>query len=428
MLVFCDILDFKVLIFACLMTFLPNNLANNANEGAISLTQQNIDMTLATNELVLINFYAQWCRFSNSLAPIFEEAANKIRNEFPEPGRVVMAKVDCERESGIASRFHITKYPTLKLVRNGQPTKREYRGQRSVEAFEEFIRKQLEDPIKEFYDLKELTNLDDKKRMIIGYFDRKDVPEYGMFRRVATNLKDDCQFHVGFGTCSAQNCEIGEHFHFLNASRAMHPPGEPIIVFRSDKALSNDEDETYHGSLSNFDELNVWAQEKCVPLVREITFENAEELTEEALPFLILFYAPSDVESVKMYKDVVTRTLIDEKQNVNFLTANGVKFAHPLHHLGKTPADLPLIAIDSFRHMYLFPNFHDIHIEGRLKGFLQDLYSGKLHREFHYGPDPSSNEVPQVVGQIKVPTSPPESTFKKLAPSKNRYTLLKDEL
>ncbi|XP_033358314.1 endoplasmic reticulum resident protein 44 isoform X2 [Bombus vosnesenskii] len=412
MLVFCDILDFKVLIFACLMTFLPNNLANNANEGAISLTQQNIDMTLATNELVLINFYAQWCRFSNSLAPIFEEAANKIRNEFPEPGRVVMAKVDCERESGIASRFHITKYPTLKLVRNGQPTKREYRGQRSVEAFEEFIRKQLEDPIKEFYDLKELTNLDDKKRMIIGYFDRKDVPEYGMFRRVATNLKDDCQFHVGFG----------------NASRAMHPPGEPIIVFRSDKALSNDEDETYHGSLSNFDELNVWAQEKCVPLVREITFENAEELTEEALPFLILFYAPSDVESVKMYKDVVTRTLIDEKQNVNFLTANGVKFAHPLHHLGKTPADLPLIAIDSFRHMYLFPNFHDIHIEGRLKGFLQDLYSGKLHREFHYGPDPSDNEVPQVVGRIKMPTSPPESSFKKLAPSKNRYTLLKDEL
>ncbi|XP_003494409.1 endoplasmic reticulum resident protein 44 isoform X2 [Bombus impatiens] len=412
MLVFCDILDFKVLIFACLMTFLPNNLANNANEGAVSLTQQNIDMTLATNELVLINFYAQWCRFSNSLAPIFEEAANKIRNAFPEPGRVVMAKVDCERESGIASRFHITKYPTLKVIRNGQPTKREYRGQRSVEAFEEFIRKQLEDPIKEFYDLKELTNLDDKKRMIIGYFDRKDVPEYGMFRRVATNLKDDCQFHVGFG----------------NASRAMHPPGEPIIVFRSDKALSNDEDETYHGSLNNFDELNVWAQEKCVPLVREITFENAEELTEEALPFLILFHAPDDVESVKMYKDVVMRTLIDEKQNVNFLTANGVKFAHPLHHLGKTPADLPLIAIDSFRHMYLFPNFHDIHIEGKLKGFLQDLYSGKLHREFHYGPDPSSNEVPQVVGQIKVPTAPPESTFKKLAPSKNRYTLLKDEL
>lgn len=410
MLVFCDIFYYKALIFACLLAFLPESLGS---EGAVSLTQKNIDHTLASNELVFINFYAEWCRFSNILAPMFEEAAHKVHAAFPEPGVVVMGKVDCDKEGGIASRFHITKYPTLKVIRNGQPTKREYRGQRSVEAFEQFIRKQLQDPIKEFHDLKELSNLDDKKRMIIGYFDRKDVPEYQMFRRVATNLKDDCQFHVGFG----------------DASKAMHPPGQPIVVFRSDKALSNDEDETYQGSLKNFDELNIWAQEKCVPLVREITFENAEELTEEGLPFLILFHAPDDTESVKKYKDVVVKTLIDEKQNINFLTADGLKFAHPLNHLGKSTSDLPLIAIDSFRHMYMFPNFQDIYVEGKLKAFIHDLYSGKLHREFHHGPDtPSNNDIPQVTGHVKVPTSPPESTFKKLAPSKNRYTLLRDEL
>ena len=134
--------------------------------------------------------------------------------------------------------------------------------------------------------------------------------------------------------------------------------------------------------------MNVWAQEKCVPLVREITFENAEEFTEEGLPFLILFHAPDDTESVKIYKDIVTRTLIDEKQNVNFLTADGLKFAHPLHHLGKTPADLPLIAIDSFKHMYLFPNFNDIHVQGKLKGFLRDLYSGNYIGNFIMGQNP----------------------------------------
>jgi endoplasmic reticulum resident protein 44 len=87
--------------------------------------------------------------------------------------------------------------------------------------------------------------------------------------------------------------------------------------------------------------------------------------------------------------------------------------------------DLPLIAIDSFRHMYLFPKFEDMHTPGRVKQFLADLYSGKLHREFHYGPDST------VKGDGSSPptaTSPPESTFKKLAPSKNRYTLLRDEL
>jgi endoplasmic reticulum resident protein 44 len=31
-------------------------------------------------------------------------------------------------------------------------------------------------------------------------------------------------------------------------------------------------------------------------MVREITFENGEELTEEGLPFLILFYDPNNLE------------------------------------------------------------------------------------------------------------------------------------
>ena len=63
------------------------------------------------------------------------------------------------------------------------------------------------------------------------------------------------------------------------------------------------------------------------------------------------------------YNDLVRRELMGERQQVNFLTADGVKFAHPLHHLGKAKEDLPLIAIDSFRHMYLFPKYEDMRIQ-----------------------------------------------------------------
>lgn len=42
--------------------------------------------------------------------------------------------------------------------------------------------------------------------------------------------------------------------------------------------------------------------------------------------------------------------------SINALTADGLKFAHPLQHLGKSSGDLPIIAIDSFKHMYLFKN------------------------------------------------------------------------
>lgn len=100
--------------------------------------------------------------------PVFDDAAEKVAEEFPEAGRVVMGKVDCDKENAIATRFHITKYPTLKVIRNGQPAKREYRGQRSTEAFVTFIKKQLEDPVKEFHNLRELTTLETDKRMVIG--------------------------------------------------------------------------------------------------------------------------------------------------------------------------------------------------------------------------------------------------------------------
>lgn len=146
---------------------------------------------------------------------IINQAYLKIKAEFPEAGKVVLGKVDCDKETAIASRFHINKYPTLKIVRNGQLSKREYRGQRSADAFLEFVKKQLEDPIQEFKSLKDLENLDSKKRLILGYFDRRDQPEYDIFRKVATNLKEDCQFHVGFG----------------DAAQAMHPPGELHFLY-----------------------------------------------------------------------------------------------------------------------------------------------------------------------------------------------------
>ena len=64
---------------------------------------------------------------------------------------------------------------------------------------------------------------------------------------------------------------------------------------------------------------------------------------------------------------------------------------------------------------------------GKLKQFMQDLHSGKLHREFHFGPDPSQEGHGHGHGGAES-TSPPESTFRKLAPSGARYTLLRDEL
>ncbi|XP_026809549.1 endoplasmic reticulum resident protein 44 [Rhopalosiphum maidis] len=384
---------------------------NPVTSNAVKLHSQNVDMTLASNELVIINFYADWCRFSGILTPIFDEAAAKVSELYPESGKVVLGKVDCDSETSIASRFQITKYPTIKVLINGQPAKREYRGKRSVEAFVSFVQKQLEDPIQEVSSL--FAASDVKSRVVIGYFENKDSQEYQIFRKVATNLKDDCLFYAG----------VGEAF------RAMHPPNETIIEFRPDRASPKSEHHTFTGNSADYDSLNIWATDNCLPLVREITFENAEEITEEGLPFLLFFYHPNDLDSIKLFKEIVGTHLVQEKQRVNFLTADGIKFAHPLQHLGKQHTDLPVVVIDSFKHMYQFPSKSDYKNHEHLKTFIDDLYSGKLHREYHLGPQEiSAIEIVHGDNQPAEQTMPPESTFKKLAPSKNRYTLLKEEL
>lgn len=47
----------------------------------------------------------------------------------------------------------------------------------------------------------------------------------------------------------------------------------------------------YLGSLTNFDLIYAWSQDKCVPLVREITFENGEVQA----PPLHTFSSPSQL-------------------------------------------------------------------------------------------------------------------------------------
>lgn len=124
-----------------------------------------------------------------------------------------MGRVNCDVEIKTAKRFKITKYPTLKISLNGDIIKREYRGQRSVAALVEFVRTQLKDPVKEISNVDELRRLNAKKRTIVGYFDARDSPEYDTFRRVAANLKDDCDFYAGFGETVAQLHVAGSIFH-----------------------------------------------------------------------------------------------------------------------------------------------------------------------------------------------------------------------
>jgi len=414
------------------LTYIPT-----VNSEALAITNENYDDVTKNSKVAFINFYADWCMFSQQLAPIFHKTADALREELPD---VKLGRVDCESETAIAEKNGVNKYPTIKVWRNGKALRMEYRGQRSVDAFTQYIKNHLKASVTDVLTPGEMA-INTDRNTFVGYFTVKDDDAYKVFSEVCDEFYEtlDCIAAVGDGFKT--ELAVGEN-----------------LVFKAKKSRG-DVDSQYTGSLTDINVLRPWLNDKANPLIREITFENGEELTEEGLPFLIMFHSPGDVESIKRYKDAVIRELLPQRENINFLTADGSTFSHPLHHLGKSADDLPLVAIDSFRHMYLFKKFDNIDVPGKLTKFVQDLHSGKLHQDFHNPPMedeedqvqeidslpslPKLPKVPELVGdgviREHVPTQkdqedggdfdegtkqPPETIFQKLAPSDNRYTLL----
>jgi len=346
------------------------------------LDDTNFDTFTSKYEVVMVDFYADWCRFCVMLRPVIEQASVLLAETGTTNG--VFAKVDCESPASVKvkERYGISKFPTLKLFRYGHALKFEYRGERSPQAMEQYILELLKTSLVEVHSEPELQDqMKRKSTAVVGRYLDTDEQAIAVFRDVAQRLRDSCTFVLFQGS-----------------------PGAPQLAH----IVNGQTQATFSGDHTNTDAVLTWADELCNPLVRELTFENGEALTEEGLPFLILFHAPDDKESVALFKSVVAERFKHEKVNINFVTADGAKFVHPLHVMGKTSADLPILAADTFKHMFLFRRFANIAKPGKLERFIADLHSGKLHYEFHNGPM-NPNEDKDDEEQSTTPSPAPET-------------------
>jgi len=65
---------------------------------------------------------------------------------------------------------------------------------RQVDAFMDFLRKQIESSITKLATPSDLVTLDPKKRYVIGHFDNENSENYKTFTKVASLLRDECNF------------------------------------------------------------------------------------------------------------------------------------------------------------------------------------------------------------------------------------------
>ena len=81
--------------------------------GILIITDDNFD-DITSKDVVIVDFYADWCGPCKMMAPIFEEAQSEYQD------KVKFAKINVDENKNTAMKHKIMSIPTLLFFKDGQ--------------------------------------------------------------------------------------------------------------------------------------------------------------------------------------------------------------------------------------------------------------------------------------------------------------------
>jgi thioredoxin 1 len=86
----------------------------NTEESMMVINSNNFDETIG-NGVVLVDFWATWCKPCRMQAPVIEEIQKEMVS------KIKVGKLDIDKSPDIADRYGIQSIPTMIIFKNGKP-------------------------------------------------------------------------------------------------------------------------------------------------------------------------------------------------------------------------------------------------------------------------------------------------------------------
>lgn len=80
------------------------------------VTEDNFNEVIKSNSLVLIDFWAPWCKPCEKLSPILDEISEETG--------ILVGKINIDDNVNKTEEYHVSSIPTVILFKDGIPTKR----------------------------------------------------------------------------------------------------------------------------------------------------------------------------------------------------------------------------------------------------------------------------------------------------------------
>lgn len=106
----------KLLLSAMLLSLSACSVVADGVTTITSVAQ--FDKTVADNETVFVDFYADWCGPCKQLSPVIHALATEYPN-------ITFVKVNIDNVRALADRYSIRSIPTLLFFKDGKQVRRE---------------------------------------------------------------------------------------------------------------------------------------------------------------------------------------------------------------------------------------------------------------------------------------------------------------